>query len=64
MKLEELFKLTGEEPVIKLRVEQWGITAEANALECCLSDKLLEGTVTGIAAAGDTLIVWVDCDDD
>lgn len=41
MKLKELFKYTGGEQIIHLIVENWRITAKADALECCLNDDVL-----------------------
>lgn len=64
MKLKELFKLTGEEQTITMAIEDWHITAPATAMECCLNDDVLEGTITGINADGSDLVVSVDCDDD
>lgn len=64
MKLKELFGYTGEEQTIELIIKKWNITAQADALECCLNDEVLEGTITGINADDDTLVVCVDCEDD
>ena len=64
MKLKELFGFTGEGQVIRLQIERWCITAEADALECCLNDEVLNGTITSINAEGSDLVVGVDCEDD
>lgn len=65
MKLRELLGYTGEGQTIALTVVgEWHITAQADALECCLNDDVLEGTITGINAEGSDLVVSVDCEDD
>lgn len=61
MKLKELFKLTGEKQTIRLIIDKWRITASADALECCANDEVLEGTITGINADDDTLVVCASC---
>ena len=61
MKLSELFGYIGEGQTIELIIEKWSITAPADALECCLNDDVLEGTITGISADDDTLVVCVSC---
>lgn len=63
MKLKELFGYTGEEQTIELIIKKWSITAPADALECCLNDEVLEGTITGINADDDTLVVCASCMD-
>lgn len=57
MKLKELLGYTGEWQTIELIIKKWNITAQAYALECCLNDEALEGTITGINADDDTLVV-------
>ena len=61
MKLKELFGYTGEEQTIELIIKKWNITAPADALECCLNDEVLEGTITVITADDDTLVACVSC---
>ena len=63
MKLKELFKYTGGEQIIHLIVENWRITAKADALECCLNDDVLDGTITSIAAEDAALVVCAECED-
>lgn len=65
MKLRELFGYTGEGQTIALTlVGEWRITAQAYAMERCLNDDVLEGTITGINANGSDLVVSVDCEYD
>ena len=61
MKLKELFGYTGEDQTIELIIDKLNITAPADALECCLNDEVLEGTITGINADDNTLIVCASC---
>ena len=61
MKLKELFGYTAEEQTIELIINRLNITAPADALECFLNDEVLEGTITGINADDNTLIVCASC---
>ena len=57
MKLKELIKLFEERQTICLIIDGWSITILKEALEYCANDKVLNGTVTKIAAEDDTPIV-------
>lgn len=63
MKLRELFKFIESEQMVELVRDKWRITATVDALECCLNDEMLDGTVTSIRSDGSDLVVCVDCED-